>query len=59
MNGFCYNHIFKIHNFQNQFNIFEPNVFKWVIKKQFKGNDTHLVEKKTFEKKKGLLILKV
>jgi hypothetical protein len=45
MNNFCYNHIFKIHNFQSQFSTFEPNVFKRVIKRQLKKNGAHLVEK--------------
>jgi hypothetical protein len=45
MNNFCYNHIFKIHNFQSQFSTFEPNVLKWVLKKQFKRNGEHLVKK--------------
>ncbi len=54
MNNFCYNHIFKIHNFQSQFDTFEPNVLKWVIKKIFKRIQVgaHLVEKKAFEKNK-------
>jgi hypothetical protein len=45
MNNFCYNHIFEIHNFQSQFSTFEPNVLKWVLKKQFKRNGEHLVKK--------------
>ncbi len=32
MNNFCFRHIFKLHNFQGQFNTFEPNVLKSVIK---------------------------